>query len=543
MYAKPQYTGRPPKPGSKKWTERQARETLLLIRAAFKKSLHFFIEKAVWIEDKTVPEGKSLFKLWEQQKDALTDFLKHRLVVIPKARQLGVTWLALAYATWRMLFHPGYTVVAISKTESDAIELVDYRLKVFIFANLPPWLIQEKKKAPLGWDGLTWESNKHELTVYHPNGMRSRFVASSASPDAGRSLTANLLILDEWAKQDYARDIWTSAFPIVNRPGATVYDGQVLGISSGEPGTLFEEICMSPESHGFHLIFLPWSTDPRRTVEWYEKTKQALPTSYRKEYPATLEDAFSSGAQTAFPLFDPTPGGAYVCHPFKIPSWWPRWRSNDPGVSDPFAWYCFALAPDGRIIVYREYARRPEGERKTYSEQAREFAEMCIVGSEIGQPEYEHGEPLRERFQFTAVGHDAFRTNPETGKNLTDYYREGGIYDSIQAPRDRIGRYAAVLEAMSVREWPDNELSAQIGKHTAKLVIFSTCPLLIESLPILITDPNRPNVVKDSPRDHYYDALGYGLQAWGPYGSKPPEKAKTRLQKYKESLVKRRKRF
>src|SRR5690606_38447265 len=112
------------------------------------------------------------------------------------ARQLGITWLALSYATWRMLFHPGYTVVAVSVTESEAIELVDFRLKVFIFANLPPWLIQEKKKAPPGWDGLTWESNKHELTVHHPNGMISRFLAMSASPNAGRSLTANLLLLD-----------------------------------------------------------------------------------------------------------------------------------------------------------------------------------------------------------------------------------------------------------------------------------------------------------------------------------------------------------
>ena len=40
-------------------------------------------------------------------------FQNERLVVVLKARQLGLTWLAVAYALWSMMFHPIATVLAL----------------------------------------------------------------------------------------------------------------------------------------------------------------------------------------------------------------------------------------------------------------------------------------------------------------------------------------------------------------------------------------------------------------------------------------------
>src|SRR5437879_2007414 len=55
------------------------------------------------------------FELWESQIPALQKMLSSLKLVILKARQLGLTWLALAYALWQMLFHPIAEVLVFSQ--------------------------------------------------------------------------------------------------------------------------------------------------------------------------------------------------------------------------------------------------------------------------------------------------------------------------------------------------------------------------------------------------------------------------------------------
>jgi hypothetical protein len=52
--------------------------------------LHF-ITHYVSIEDKTSPEGISLFHLWSEQQRALSMLQKEQFVIALKARQLGLT--------------------------------------------------------------------------------------------------------------------------------------------------------------------------------------------------------------------------------------------------------------------------------------------------------------------------------------------------------------------------------------------------------------------------------------------------------------------
>ena len=77
----------------------------------------FFIEKFVKIEDKDAPDPMVLFKLWPKQKEAIESFEKYKLSIVLKARQLGLSWLALAFAVHGLVFQPGYSVVALSKRE------------------------------------------------------------------------------------------------------------------------------------------------------------------------------------------------------------------------------------------------------------------------------------------------------------------------------------------------------------------------------------------------------------------------------------------
>ena len=482
-----------------------------------------FIPELVYIEDKDSLEGKTLFNMWDGQKDALQTFIDNRLTICLKARQLGLTTLALAYSLYMMLKQPGYTVVGLSRRDDDAKELI--RRMVFNLRYLPMWIVEPRRDVKVA--RITWESTTHEVIIYHPDGQEpSRLVAMPAAQDSGRSFTANLVLIDEWAFQQWAEEIWSAAYPTINRPTG----GKVIGLSTAKRGTLFETIWEGAikGENGFKGIFLPWTTDPRRTPEWYEQTKNALPTTYLTEYPSTPEDAFSGGEGVAFPEFT---RDIHVCKPFTIPYWWKKWRSNDPGYTDPFVWYCYAASEDGKVYVYREYTREPGTPRVPYSEQAKELTKRCVTLDE-------EGKEVPEKFSFTVCGRDAFNRHPETGKSIVDYYHEGGVKGCIEPPRDT--KTDRVLRAAVIHECLKPYLDENTERTTAKLQIFSTCTKLIETLPKLMVEENDPEKVAECSIDHCFDSLGYGLIAWHAKRSTAPAPEKSEIQRDKEQLAKRR---
>lgn len=483
-----------------------------------------FLKEAVKIEDRDSEEFSIPFELWDKQEEALHDIMEHRLTVIMKARQLGLTWLVLAYAVWKMVFHQGYSVVALSKREEpDAKELI--RRLQFTLKNLPFWLIREKKTAPPEWNGPMWESTVLTITIHHPDGEPSTFQSLTAAPDSGRSFTANLVILDEWAFQQWATEIWTAAFPTINRPTG----GQVIGLSTNKRGSLFEYIYREAQRgvNGFKPIFLPWSSDPRRDEKWYEDTKKALPVDVLQEYPATPEEAMSAGEGTSFPEFSRE---IHVCEPFEIPTWWYRWRANDPGYTDPFFWLWFAVSDDGSVYVYREYTRSRDEPRITYSKQASQADAMSVMLDDDAEKR------VKEDVAFTVVGRDAFNRHPETGKAIIDYYYEGGVTRCIQPPRDR--NTDRIQRKAVVHEYLAPFLDENTGETTAKLQIFSNCETLIDTIPMLVNDEHDPEKVAEHRDDHAYDALGMGLQSWHSRGSKRPRNQEmTIIQEHKERVA------
>jgi len=461
-----------------------------------KRSCQYFIEKFVKIEDMDAVEmggnKATPFTMWPKQVGALNSFLNNRLNIVLKARQLGLTWLALALIVWYMIYFPGYSVVALSKTETpDAKELV--RRIEFILSNLPKWMITQNVKENAAYKGLKWESTVLTVTVLHKP-YQSTFTSLSAGPDSGRSFTANLVLLDEWAFQQWAKTIWSAAYPTINRPSG----GRVIGLSTAKRMTLFEEIWVKATKgvNTFARVFLPWDTDPRRTAEWYEQTKKDLPLSYRAEYPNTPEEAFEASEGIAFPEFS---YDLHVVDAFEIPAHWRKWRAVDNGYTDSFAWYWYAVDEFGTVYIYREYTREPKDEKVSYSEQAKQV--VFKTGN--------------ERIGFTVAGHDAWAVHPLTkssntpqGKSIIDFYIEGGVNDCLRAVTDRVFRKA------TYHEYFKSYFDENAKVTTSKVKIFNTCEKLIETLPQLLQDPKNPEKVMECSYDHWYDGAGYGLIAY-----------------------------
>lgn len=184
--------------------------------------LEDFVAKFGHIEDKDAETLIQPFELWEDQRKALRSIRDNKLNVILKARQLGITWLVLHYALWKML-NPGRTVIGLSRTEDEAQELV--RRMSVILDNMRS-MFAPKNDQPINWVNATWENTSLILTIHFPGQPDSVFKCFPSSPNAARSFTADLIIFDEWAFQQFAEDIWKAGFPTINRPNG----GQVVGL-------------------------------------------------------------------------------------------------------------------------------------------------------------------------------------------------------------------------------------------------------------------------------------------------------------------------
>lgn len=368
-----------------------------------------FLQEAIKIEDRDVAGLAIPFVLWPAQTNVVSTFLTDRLIIILKARQLGLSWLALAYGVWRIIFNPGYSVIALSKRELDSKELV--RRVEFILRYLPPWMIVERKDKPKGWKGLTWTSTALSITVEGPRQEPATFQSLTASKDSGRSFTANLVILDEWAFQPFAEDIYTAAYPAMNRPAG----GQVIGLSTGRRGTFFEKMWNAAvlKETTFIPIFLDWRSDPRRDQRWYEQTKTDLPTTYKAEYPEVPDDAFTVGEGAFFPEWDTDH------HVVDTPGWYPPPEAQihcayDPGFSSRacFKWYAVFPGKPAEIIAYREYYPQ----RVTDQEQVKTILKMGVTP---------RGEP--ENIMSIRADPSAWNKQSGTGQSTAEIFADHGL--------------------------------------------------------------------------------------------------------------------
>jgi len=55
---------------------------------------------------------------WAWQGDVLQDFMDHQITLALKARQLGISWVAIGYALWKVLATPGTKALAVSINET-----------------------------------------------------------------------------------------------------------------------------------------------------------------------------------------------------------------------------------------------------------------------------------------------------------------------------------------------------------------------------------------------------------------------------------------
>ncbi len=220
-----------------------------IIKQEFKKCAKapdYFLSRYSYIQHPV--RGRQLFDLYHYQKDTLQKFEEHDNNIVLKGRQIGISTLVAGYALWLMLFHKDKNILVIATKQETAKNLVT---KVrFMHANLPVWL-----------RGTCVEDNK--LSMRFANGSQIKAIARSK--DAGRSEALSLLILDEAAFIEGAKEIWTAAVPTLSTGGKAILLSTPNGV-----GNFFHDTWKKAEMgvNGFNPIILDWRVHPERTQEW-----------------------------------------------------------------------------------------------------------------------------------------------------------------------------------------------------------------------------------------------------------------------------------
>jgi len=220
------------------------------------------------------------FRLWPAQVDVLRAFAAQRLLVVLKARQLGMSWLVLAYALWVITFQAPAIVLLFSLREAEAVELL-MRLRG-MYDRLPAFL---RARGVVQSTPTTWTLS-----------TGSRVLAFSTR--GGRSYTASIAIVDE---ADYVPDL--GGFLNAVKPTIDA-GGKLFLISTSDkktPDSTFKNLYRAAAQGlgDYRAVFLPWSANPSRDTAWYARTKAEMyaqrgtDDDFYAEYPSTAEEALA----------------------------------------------------------------------------------------------------------------------------------------------------------------------------------------------------------------------------------------------------------
>jgi hypothetical protein len=253
---------------------------------------------------------------WFWHRGVLESWITQEVSLEYKSRQIGVTWLAAGYGLALALRNPGTRILIISINLEEAQKVIARIWGMYL--SLPDYLREHLELTKPSRGGAP----SQEIEWTDPKtAKRSSILALPSTPKAGHGETAALVILDEFARQDFARESWKAAFPIIDGGGRAVIISTANGVSSedteGEAqGNFFHYLWVNAESMRIDRRFFDVFTHPDRDQNWYETSARRLPPSDRAEmYPRTPEEGFISSGKCWFDLE-------------KLNSYQERWRKE-----------------------------------------------------------------------------------------------------------------------------------------------------------------------------------------------------------------------
>ncbi len=247
------------------------------------RSPSYFINKYVKVFDANSGDWIP-FHLWAAQESTLQEITLNLLILVLKARQLGLTWLVLAYALWLMLFRPIAEIGLFSRREKEAVYLLSEDRLRGMFQRLPDWMR----------DGYEYEAESATIWKLN-NGSTARAFPTSA----GDSYTFTLAIIDEADLAPDLQKLMLGVKPTIDAGNQMILVGRS---DKSKPMSYFKRIYKKAKvgKNAWKHVFLPWDARPDRTRKWYESIKADIFQNtgalddLHEQYPSTDTEALQA---------------------------------------------------------------------------------------------------------------------------------------------------------------------------------------------------------------------------------------------------------
>ena len=413
-------------------------------------------------------KGTLAFPDYPYLKDFVTHIESERLLLVPKSRQMLVTWTMAALFLWRALFRAPGMYLFLSRNERCAEELLE-RVR-FIFGQLPDYM---KPK-------LT--ANSREEIAFGKYG--ARILSLPASPNGPRMYSPSGVFWDEMAFTPFDEQIWAALKPALDSGGSFV------GVSSSGGGNnLFAKMVLesapspspSPTEveegrrspffvHRIHYLEHP----ERRTEEWKRAAAAGLTqVRWRMEQ----EISFENATDLVYSEFDPQ--RHILAEEWNVHSGWEIYRTIDFGYRHPYVLWIQRTPEDG-FIIFDEWAG-----------QDRTTEEMLLA---IRNIDFSYG--LTERDVTWSARDPAGEAKQDTGLSPVDILRRAGMKILNRPSRVQTG-----IEFVKIA------LCDAAGR--VRLRISPKCRSLIADFGRYRWAAGGDEPVKDGLCDHSMDALRY----------------------------------
>lgn len=244
----------------------------------------YFIETYCQIYDARLKDWVP-FHLWSEQAAVLWAFHQQQKVVVLKARQLGLSWLALCYALWMMIFRPAATILIFSKRDDESTYLLGDERVRGVYRRLPAFM----KAGQVTDSARTWILD---------NGS----VARAFPTTAGDSYTASLVMVDEAAIVPDLNRMMRSIKPTIDAGGKFFL---ISRANKDAPHSEFNNIYNAAKQghNDWQAIFLPWYVHQDRDEHWYAAIRQDIlertgsEDELHEQYPATDTEALEPASK------------------------------------------------------------------------------------------------------------------------------------------------------------------------------------------------------------------------------------------------------
>jgi hypothetical protein len=254
------------------------------------------------------------------------------------------------------------------------------------------------------------------------------------------------------------------------------------------------------------------------------------------DWDAFAGQAFDEFRDVHYP--DEPDNAMHVVPPFEIPIWWPRIISIDWGYAANTWAGWFAISPDRRVYLYREYMVK--------------FRKIADWGADVSRLS------LGENIVHVALDPSAWQDRGDP-KSIAMQFEEASGFQPFAADRDRVSGRMLIHEYLRWKQSPRRlvpkegyraDLAAEILRkqgvkafdeyrnlfvdeppetNLPKLQIFNNCPAVIDCIKSMSNDDEKnPNDVKPFDGDDPYDGFRYGLKAVDFYNSGLSEEANRR---------------